>query len=63
MDNSIANVEQRLVGLKKAAMALDVSVWTVIKWVQKGKISSVKLARRRMVSVAELDRIVREGIR
>lgn len=63
MDDSVAGVEQKLVGLKKAAMALDVSVWTVVKWVQKGKIASVKLSRRRMVSVAELDRIAREGIR
>ncbi len=62
MPDRETDFQPKLLGLKKAARALDVSVWTLIDWARKGRIVTVKLGRRRMLSVAELERLAREGV-
>lgn len=53
----------QLCSLDEAARRLDVSIWTVRKWAAAGKIATVKLGTRVLVSAAEMDRIVATGTR
>ncbi|HSE17602.1 MAG TPA: excisionase family DNA-binding protein [Pyrinomonadaceae bacterium] len=41
---------ERFDGLQTVAHRLDVSVWTIRKWVQEGKIASVRLGKRRLIT-------------
>jgi excisionase family DNA binding protein len=54
--------QERLAGLHSVADRLSVSVWTVRKWVQLGKIASVKLGKRRLIAESEVDRIIARGL-
>jgi excisionase family DNA binding protein len=55
--------QDRLAGLQSVADRLSVSVWTVRKWVQLGKLSSVKLGKRRLIAESEVQRIMMEGLK
>lgn len=54
---------ERLSGLQDVADRLGVSVWTIRRWVQIGKVSSVRLGRRRLISETEIQRLIADGLR
>ena len=53
--------EGRLVSIQEAARRLGISTISAYRWAESGRIPSVKLGGRRMVSSLALDRIVREA--
>lgn len=53
--------EGRLVSILEAARRLGISTISAYRWAESGRIPSVKLGGRRMVSSLALDRIVREA--
>lgn len=55
--------EDRLVGLDTAAGWLGLSVWTLRKWVQEGRIRSAKLGSRRLIPVSEVRRLIEAAMR
>jgi excisionase family DNA binding protein len=55
--------KDRLAGLDAVAERLSVSVWTVRKWCQLGKVSSVKLGKRRLIAESEIERIMSQGLK
>ena len=50
-------------GLDKVARRFDVSIWTVRKWCQEGRLASVRLGARRLISESEIQRVISEGLR
>ena len=57
----VQNVE-RLHGLDSVAERLNVSIWTVRRWVQTGGLSSLKLGARRLITESEVQRAMAEGL-
>ncbi len=55
--------EERLSSLVLVAQQLNVSVWTVRRWVQLGRLASVKLGSRRLIADSEIQRAIKEGLR
>jgi len=55
--------EQRLNDLNTTAQRLAVSIWTVRRWVQIGRLASVKLGTRRLIAETEIQRAMSEGLR
>jgi excisionase family DNA binding protein len=53
----------RLLGLSAVAKQLDVSIWTIRRWVQTGRLSSMKLGARRLIRESEIIRAIAEGLR
>jgi excisionase family DNA binding protein len=56
-------IEPELLGMAEAEAMTGVSRWTFRRWAYAGKISSVKLGNRLMISRVELDRVIAEGTR
>lgn len=56
-------MEERLNDLETTARRLSVSIWTVRRWVQDGRLASVKLGARRLVTESEIQRAITEGLR
>lgn len=54
-------VSPLLLTVSQAAKALGLSRWTVRKWITDGRISSVKLGKRRMLELAVLQQIIENG--
>ena len=54
---------ERLHSLDIVADRLSVSLWTVRKWVQTGRLASVRLGARRLVTESEIQRAIVEGLR
>jgi len=57
------NEHETLHGLDRVAKRLDVSVWTVRRWVQTGQLASVRLGARRLIRESEIERVIAEGLR
>lgn len=55
--------QAKLVGVKQAGLALGISLWTVRSWAYSGKIASHKVGARLLVSVEEIERVIRESER
>jgi excisionase family DNA binding protein len=53
--------EEQLRSVKHTAQRLDISHWTIIKWIQLGKITSHKLGGRRLVPESEINRLIEES--
>ena len=53
--------EKLAIGLKDAAMAVGLSVWTLRGWIRHGKLRCVRLGRRVMVEPGELRKLVAQG--
>lgn len=49
-----------LLSLDQTAERLGLSIWTVRKWIQDGKIASNKLGGRRLVPLSEIQRLIEE---
>lgn len=56
-------MEEHLNDLETTARRLSVSIWTVRRWVQNGRLASVKLGARRLVTESEIQRAITEGLR
>jgi excisionase family DNA binding protein len=67
MENqSRRNVESErdaLHSLDKVARRFDVSIWTIRKWCQEGRLASVRLGARRLITESEVQRVISEGLR
>jgi len=55
--------EARLNNLETAAQRLAVSIWTIRRWCQTGRLASIKLGTRRLIAESELQRAIAEGLR
>jgi excisionase family DNA binding protein len=55
--------KDELHGLDKVAERLDVSIWTIRKWCQEGRLSSIRLGARRLIRESEIQRVIAEGLR
>jgi predicted site-specific integrase-resolvase len=53
----------QLLSVADAETATGISRWTWRRWAYEGRISSVKLGKRLMLSQVELDRVIAEGTR
>ncbi len=53
--------EPRLFGIKEAARLLSVSPWSIRRWIRLDKIHAVRLGRRVLVPVNEIDRLSRNA--
>ena len=63
---NMANREKeqaRFIGVDKAEQIYGLSRWTFRRWAYDGTISSVKLGRRLLVPVEEIERVVVKGTR
>lgn len=47
--------------VKEAGNALNLSPWTIRRWIADGKIQTVRLGRRVLLEPAECHRLVKEG--
>lgn len=56
-------LKDELHGLDKVAGRLDVSIWTIRKWCQEGRLSSIRLGARRLIRESEIQRVIAEGLR
>jgi len=55
--------ERKLLSVVEAAAALSLSQRYVAMLVRAGRIRSVRVGRRRLIPVGEIERIAREGLR
>jgi excisionase family DNA binding protein len=53
----------QLVGVDKAAATLDVSIFTIRKWVREGKVASVKLGSRVLIPADAIQQVIDEATR
>lgn len=53
----------QLLTLEETARRTSLSVWTWRKWVAEKRVSYVKFGRRIGIPVAEIERIMRQGLR
>lgn len=54
-------MEEIAIGIKDAAKAVGLSVWTLRAWIRQGKIAAIRLGRRVLVEPGELERLVEQG--
>jgi excisionase family DNA binding protein len=50
-----------LYNVTEAARVLSLSPWTLRRWIKEGKLESVRLGRRVLITVDELSRLVDAG--
>lgn len=51
--------DEQLLGLDTAARRLGLSVWTLRKWANVGRIKSAKLGSRRLIPMSEVRRLIK----
>ncbi len=61
MSNSDTTIERRMLNTHEVAAALGISEGAVRLRIQDGEIHSTKVGGRRLIPVAEIDRIVRSA--
>ena len=49
------------IGLKDAASAIGVSIWTLRKRIRQGKLPCIRIGSRVLLEVSELKRLIEEG--
>ena len=49
------------VGINDAAAALNISHWTVRKFIRQGRLTAVRIGRRVLIQPAELERLIKQG--
>jgi excisionase family DNA binding protein len=54
-------MEEIAIGIRDAAKAVGLSVWTLRGWIRQGKLRCVRLGRRVMVEPGELRKLVEQG--
>lgn len=55
--------EAQFLGVAEAEMLTGVSRWTWRRWVYDGRVASVKLGKRLLIPVGEIERLVSENTR
>lgn len=60
---TIATKEPQLIGVEEAEQLYGLSRWTFRRWAYTGKIASVKMGKRLLLPIADLQRLVAEGTR
>ena len=63
LDEKQNTMEEQLHSLTKVAKRFDVSVWTIRKWCQEGRLESIRLGARRLITESEVQRAISEGLR
>lgn len=63
MPNKAKLVRPEFVGVETAEAMTDRSRWSWRKDAYSGKIASTKVGRRLLIPVAEIERVMREGLR
>jgi excisionase family DNA binding protein len=53
----------RFIGVSEAEAITSISRWTWRRWAYDGKVESVKLGKRLLIPVSEIDRLVAKGRR
>ncbi len=59
---SVADPQPIAVSVNKAAALTDTSPYTWRAWIRDGKVHATRLGRRVVIPMAEVRRVVREGI-
>jgi len=54
-------MEEIAIGIRDAAKAVGLSVWTLRSWIRQGKLRFVRLGRRVLIEPAELQRLIEAG--
>ena len=54
---------EMLHGMDAVARRLSVSIWSIRKWVNKGRLASVRLGGRRLITESEIQRAIAQGLR
>jgi excisionase family DNA binding protein len=49
------------IGVKEAAAAVGLSHWTLRQYIRDGKLKAVRIGRRLLIELSELQRLVEEG--
>jgi len=49
------------VGVKDAAAALNISHWSIRKYIRQGRLRAVRIGRRVLIEPAELQRLIAQG--
>jgi excisionase family DNA binding protein len=62
-NETVTTIETQLNDLETTARRLAVSIWTVRRWCQTGRLASVKLGTRRLITETEIQRAIAEGLR
>ena len=52
---------ENLLSVEQVAQRLGVSFWTVYRLARSGRLSSVRLGRRRLFTERDLEQLIREG--
>ena len=55
--------EKIALDVESAARAISVSPWTIRKWISEGKLASIKIGRRVLVTPDALRKLAEEGTR
>lgn len=63
MANRSKQIEPEYVGVETAEAMTDRSRWSWRKDAYSGRIASVKLGRRLLIPVSEIQRVIQEGMR
>ena len=59
----MAKPEAQYLSPRDAGNRYGLSSWTIRRWAYSGRIGSVKLGKRLLIPVVELERLVRENMR
>ena len=54
-------MEEIAIGIRDAAKAVGLRVWTLRAWVRQGKVKAVRLGRRVLIEPGELRSLVERG--
>jgi len=49
------------VGINDAAAALNISHWSLRKYIRHGRVAAIRIGRRVLIEPAELERLVEQG--
>ena len=52
---------KRLMTIKDAAAQLSLSHWSIRRFIRQGSLRSVRIGRRVLIEMSELDRLIEEG--
>jgi excisionase family DNA binding protein len=63
MDPKDSTIKKRLVSIKDAAKILSVSTWFLYNATESGKFPSLKLGRRRLIRMEDIEKILKGDLR
>lgn len=63
MQHNTSKLKPAYLGVDDAEIMSGLSKWTWRKYAYEGRVASTKVGRRLLIPVAEIERIMREGLR